>query len=349
MNSRGIDLRDASFIFVKELLNLRRGDKLLIYVDQGSCYYTAEVIQTTAHQIGALTDIFELNSNLKLSAIEQELTDKIETGDFNVICELSEQYFYKSEVWRRALQSGSRIYSLAGLNYDAFIRCVGRVDHDLMFQFGNSLRELLMKAKSIQILTKKGTNIKLRMNNNLVIRFIEKLKRKKISYSYVTHPSGMLIQGVKSTFIGGQIAFQGIPESIEGTAVIDGYLWPPAKIGHLDEPIILNIKKGKVNEISGYSFNSRVLNKWFEGKTKEIKHFCIGFNPGAKLTGKIMEAERVFGYISIGIGEYPFHTDGVLKDPSILLNDEMMEQDGSFKHNKLLILERKLLHGSSVE
>lgn len=56
------------------------------------------------------------------------------------------------------------------------------------------------------------------------------------------------------------------------------------------------------------------LNRWFEGQTKEIQHFCFGFNPGAKLSGKIMGAERVFGYISIGIGKYPclpWHTNWV--------------------------------------
>lgn len=143
--------------------------------------------------------------------------------------------------------------------------------------------------------------------------------------------------------MGGQLAFQGIPETIEGTAVIDGYLWPPKEIGHVDVPIVLNIKKGSVIEINGCPSKSKVLNRWFEGKTKEIQHFCIGFNPGAKLSGKIIEAERVSGYISVGIGRYPFHTDGIIKNPSILLNDEIMEQDGSFVHGQLSILERNLI------
>lgn len=340
MDKRDSDLRETAFIFIEELLNLKRGERLLIYVDQGSCYCTTKVIQESAQQIGALTEVFALNSNLKLPDKVRELTHKIEMGAFDAICELSEQYFYPTLAWKRGLELGSRIYSLVGLNAASFTRCVGKVNHNLMFQFGVALREILKKAKSIQILSKKGTNIKFQMNTSLIFRFISKLKRKQ--GSYIWYPSGTLSQKIQSSFMGGQLAFQGVPETIEGTAVIDGYLWPPKEIGHVDVPIVLNIKKGSVIEINGCPSKSKILNRWFEGKTKEIQHFCIGFNPGAKLSGKIMEAERVFGYISVGIGRYPFHTDGIIKNPSILLNDEIMEQEGSFVHGELSILERNL-------
>lgn len=85
------------------------------------------------------------------------------------------------------------------------------------------------------------------------------------------------------------------------------------------------------------------LNEWFEAQNKEIQHFCIGFNPGAKLAGKIIEAERVFGYLSIGIGKFPFHTDGIIKSPSILFNNEIIEQDGSFAQGELSMLARNLI------
>ena len=56
-----------------------------------------------------------------------------------------------------------------------------------------------------------------------------------------------------------------------------------------------------------------------------------------------MEAERVFGYLSIGIGKFPFHTDGIIKSPSILFNNEIIEQDGSFVQGELSILARNLI------
>jgi leucyl aminopeptidase (aminopeptidase T) len=341
VNDRERDLREAALIFIRELLNLKRGERLLIYVDQGSDHHTAKVIQESAQQMGALTELFELNSNLELPDMAQELTYKIEKGAFDAVCELSEQYFYQTSAWRRALQLGSRIYSLSGMDADALTRCVGKVNHNLMFEFGMALRKILKKAKSIQILTKNGTDIKFQMTPNPVFRLISKLRRKRIDY--ILNPSGKPVQKGQYAFLGGQLAFLGIPETIEGTALIDGYLWPPKEIGRIDVPIILKIRRGSVIEINGCPSKSKLLNRWLEAKTKEIQHFCIGFNPGAKLNGKLMEAERVFGYISIGIGKYPFHTDGVIKNPSILSNDETIEQDGSFIHKELSILEQNLI------
>lgn len=336
------NIKEAVLVLLKDLLKLKNGEKILFYSDNGSDSYISHLLHENAEEIGAKSEVFELDSSLALPDIAQDLANKIEQGSFDVICELSEQYFYQTSAWKRALQLGARLYSLAGLDVDAFIRCIGKVNHKSMFQFGMTLKEVLSKANSIQIITKKGTNLKLKMTMGLVDKLIAKLTGKPISYSYVARPSGSFSQKVRSTFMGGQLAFHGIPETMEGTAVIDGYLWPPEEIGQIDAPIILKIRNGKVIEINDYLEKSKILDIWLDRKSKDIQHFCIGFNPGAKLSGKLMEAERVFGSISIGIGTYPFHTDGIMKDPSILVNDKVLVRDGSFVHEELAILQKKL-------
>ena len=125
-------------------------------------------------------------------------------------------------------------------------------------------------------------------------------------------------------------------------AVVDGYL-SHEEIGPIDVPIILNIKKGNVVEISGCPSTSNILNQWLKGQKKEVIHFLIGFNPGANLSRICLEAERVFGHFSIGFCNFPFHTDCVIKDPTILLDDKIVMQDGSFTHEKLSILEKGLI------
>ena len=307
-----------------------------------------------------LTELFELNSKKKLDDMARDLTFEIENGAFDVVCELSEQYFYYTQPWYKALELGSRFYSLAGLNVDSFIRCVGKVNHVAIFQFGTLLKEILNDANTIQIVSEKGTKIDFQMDNNLVLRLISRLEtnlafrlvfrlqRKFISKltrkqrSCVTNPSSVEVKRGESAFMGGQLGFMGIPETIEGTAVIDGYLWPPKEIGSIDDPIILDIKKGNVVRISGCPLKSKILNTWFDGEPREIIHFLCGFNPGAKLSGKIMEAERAFGNISIGIGKYPLHTDGIIKNPSLIIDDKVIEQYGSFVHKELSNLEKNL-------
>jgi leucyl aminopeptidase (aminopeptidase T) len=337
------DLKKAAGVFIKELLNVRPQEKLLIYVDKGSDFNVVSAIQAATKGAGGTAEQFELDPNLETHDVVRNLTRKIEDGAFDVICELSEQYFYQTTAWQRALEKGARIYSLGGLQSEGLIRCFGNVNHALIYDFGTSLREILWKAKSVQILTKKGTDIKFEMNISLVDRVVSKLTGKKRPYAYITRPSGKLTHDVPATFLGGQIAFNGIPETIEGTAVIDGYVWPPQEIGHLNEPINLKIRKGRVTEVNDDSLKSKIFGQWLKGKKNEIKHFCIGFHPSARLSEKLIEAERVFGYISIGIGEYPFHTDGVITKPTLLLNREIIEKDGSFIHKELSILEKDLI------
>lgn len=340
------DLRKSAVVFVKELLNLKQGEKLLIYVDKGSDIDVAEVIQESAKEIGATTERMELNTNREIFDVVRDLTCKVENGTFDVICELSEQYFYQTTAWQRALQLGARLYSIGGLRADGFIRCVGEARHALIYDFGIVLKEILGRAKFVQIRTQKGTDIRLEMNIGIVDRVISKLIGKKRPYAYVTRPSGKLANDVPATFLGGQLAFNGIPETIEGTVVIDGYVWPPHEIGHIDKPISLKIKNGKVTDVSSNSSKARILAEWLKGKKNEIQHFCVGFHPGARLSGTLIEAERVFGYISIGIGEYPFHTDGVITNPTLLLNNEIIEKDGSFIHKELSILEKELVQNN---
>ncbi len=109
MDNQERDMREAALVFVKKLLKLKRGQKLLIYVDQGSDLYVAKAIQDCAQQIGTLAELFELKSTLRPYDMVQDLMHKIENGSFDIICELSEQYFYPTVIWKRALQLANKL------------------------------------------------------------------------------------------------------------------------------------------------------------------------------------------------------------------------------------------------
>jgi leucyl aminopeptidase (aminopeptidase T) len=152
----------------------------------------------------------------------------------------------------------------------------------------------------------------------------------------------MLKERASATFMGGQVAFLGVPGTIEGTAVIDGYLSPPEEIGPLENPIVLKMSKGRVVNIDGCPSKSLILSKWLDGKEKGIEHFCIGFNPGARLSGNIVEAERAFGHIVIGLGKYPFHTDGIIKNPQLILDNKVILKNNTFIHDDLFLPSQNL-------
>ena len=85
-----------------------------------------------------------------------------------------------------------------------------------------------------------------------------------------------------------------------------------------------------------------------------IAHYSLGFNPGVtQPTGRIVEDERVFGCIELGMGSQgaqimgktwsaASHTDGVVLNPTIILDGVTMEKDGVYQLEPIIEACREL-------
>jgi leucyl aminopeptidase (aminopeptidase T) len=314
--------------FVRELLCVRPGWKVLIYRDRDRPLELSEALRGAAERQGARVEMHEIDRKVPIEESASKLENAIEGGGVDAICELSEQYFYQSSAWKNARKKGVKAYSLAGLDADAFVRCVGRVDQKKMFEFGQHLAGTIKSGRKVEIKSSAGTAITCEMHAPSFYKLLPLRWRPKASTG---SPSGYLGEGGSSTFMGGQLAFQAIRKSISGTAVIDAYFWPPDEIGEFDSgSVILTLVKGEVVRIEGCERKSGIIRRWFGSNPMPIKHFCLGFNPGARLSGKILEAKRVYGTISIGVGDYPLHTDGIISKPTILIDGKCIAKDGEF-------------------
>jgi hypothetical protein len=393
MENTDIKLKNSISYFLKDILYLNTGQRMMTYSDMGCDTYLIDELINLAQKNGIYVDVLWLDNSSELSEVIKIIIKKIKYENYNVILELSKQYFYPTDVWRISQQKGCRLYALGAIKADSFIRCIGEVDQVKMKQFGMQLYKLLRKARLIQIYTEAGTNITCRMNTShfitalfeqlsKVIQLLKRLKTKLkgpvaispnstlldeeknittkvdqpvspdtqtnnlyeilkklkniMKRSMILVPTGILLKKRPSaTFMGGQLTFNGIPSTIEGTVVIDGFLWPPEEIGLINKPIILRIKKGVVTDIEGNHPQALTLTKFLENRDKGVKHLCIGFNPGCTFNGDLIEAERVFGCINIGIGKYPFHVDGVSRSPSMIADGATVLKNNSFTHETL--------------
>ena len=73
-----------------------------------------------------------------------------------------------------------------------------------------------------------------------------------------------------------------------------------------------------------------------------LAHYSQGFNPGVrKVTGRIVEDERVFGCMEFGIGSQGIkiggahwsassHSDGIVLRPTIILDGKKLEENGVY-------------------
>lgn len=335
------ELAEAVSYFLSTLLYLQKGDRFLIYTDDDDGDATAGAMQIIARNSGIDTDILDLRSIPNHQPREAALTERIALGSYTAACELSLQYYYPSSAWKTAAEKGCRIYALGPMDEASFVRCIGKVDHQKTYAFGLRLQGMLRQSHSVRILSESGTDIACRMSSQSLLDKIGQSFRLRPS-SRIWNPSGVLHERRGMTFLSGQLAFLGLKNSIEGKIVIDGYLWPPDGIGQLDEPIVLTIVKGEVTAIDGSGLKSSILRDWLSGKETSLEHFCLGFNPSARLGKNMVEAERAFGHICIGFGKYPFHTDGILQNPTLVLDDTIILEDHSYLQEELQALSKEL-------
>ena len=133
----------------------------------------------------------------------------------------------------------------------------------------------------------------------------------------------------------GEVSFA--PGKCQGSYVVDASF---PDVGILDTPLTFKVRDGAVYEISGERSQEIItrLNKAGSCAWK-VAELGIGLNPKAKITGNILEDEKVVGTVHIALGnnlsyggdnDVPLHLDGVILNPNIFFDDNKIMQSGKF-------------------
>jgi leucyl aminopeptidase (aminopeptidase T) len=224
------------------------------------------------------------------------------------------------------------------MNVDMMVRNIGRVDYPNLEKFMMLVTKKTLSAKHMRITTPAGTDVE--FNN-------EPGRKPIMELGYADTPG--------SHMMAGQIGWSPNFESINGTIVFDGSLVPPI-VGILKEPVRLTIKKGETVKIEGGK-EATEYEKWLKSfnhpQMLKLAHVCYGFNPGARLTGDILEDERVWGGTEWGLGNVgailvpggisgPSHTDGICLNSSVWLDGVQIMDKGQLLDPELKKLAEKL-------
>ncbi|MBW3011195.1 aminopeptidase, partial [Candidatus Woesearchaeota archaeon] len=142
-------------------------------------------------------------------------------------------------------------------------------------------------------------------------------------------------QGTLGNLPAGEVAFAPIEDSANGVLIVDGSMDP---IGKLKDDLKLKFTDGKVVSVEGPDADK--LNKFLNNeKNRNIAEFGIGTNPKAKITGNVLEDEKVMGTIHIAIGSNTnfggknkanVHFDGIVMKPTVLADGLCTMKDGEF-------------------
>ncbi len=329
-------MKAAAKTVAEYMCNIRKGENVLIYTDSYVDGALADAIAEAAHVAGGVVSMVQFDTRPRPDVEPpRPLSEAMKAAD--VIIELAWMYLIHTRALRDSLDAGARYACLTMLTPEIIKRCIGPIEHyEKVLQLGEAVARLLAKTKEMHITTPAGTDLVCNIEGRLI-----------------DHAAKRIFGPGEQSYPGGQVSWYPHHGSIQGTMVFDGAIWPPEEIGLIRTPIELKIESGVVTRVEGGT-EARVLDAWFKSwgnrHIYELAHLSYGLNPGARLTGNILEDERVLGCAEVGIGAQPpklgifdvsaedavkGHTDAIMLNPTVVLDGKVIEEEGVFRHPEL--------------
>lgn len=339
------ELGKAADILMRDMFAVQAGETVVITADTEADERVVNAAARSAFAMGAKPMVIWLPSPRGVGkAADPYLPVESLTGALthaDVWVEFNNQWLLYSTPFELAMEKNKKLryLCLVGMNAEMMVRVIGRVDKQMLSRFLHRVTDLNKAARRMRITTPAGTDLEFEMEPS----------RKTYCDDGSASEPGMHM-------LGGQICFFPKFESINGTLVFDGSLVPPC--GLLEQPIVMKVEKGRVVDISGGK-QAMQFKAWLESfddpNMFRLAHGCYGFNPGAKLTGDILEDERVWGCTEWGLGylspldappdgiNAKSHTDGICLNSSVWLDGELIMDKGVLVHPELQELAAKII------
>lgn len=225
---------------------------------------------------------------------------------------------------REASRLGVRIGTMPGITEDMMIRCLNARASKIL-ETTELVASRMKDISTIRVTTKKGTDI------------IMQVKGRKVISS-----TGVLRKiGESGNIPSGEVYLAPLEHKSEGIIVFDGSI---ASIGLLELDVTVEVKDGYATNFSGGPQAQKLKENLAKAGRDAfaIGEFGIGTNYKAKLTGIILEDEKVLGTIHIAFGNnismggkihVQSHLDGLVQKPNVYFDGEMI------MHNGKLLLE----------
>ena|SRR3989338_1594315 len=220
-----------------------------------------------------------------------------------------------------ACKKGARIVTMPGITKEILERTID-IDYNKLMKIHKKLGDIIDKGKEVKITTRLGTNLTFSIEG-----------RKAFG-----RDSGLFIKkGGFGNLPTGEIFVAPVEGTANGIYLVDASF---AGIGKLESQIKVYVKNGHAVKIEG--FNAKKLERLLDSSGKEarnIAEFGIGTNEKAKITGNILEDEKVIGTCHIALGNnigfggktsVQLHLDGIIKNPIIFVGKNKIIDKGKF-------------------
>jgi len=276
----------------------------------------AKSLYIAGKEIGLNAMLFKISSLKKAGEEPPRSTAEAMKYADVIIC-ITKYSLTHTKAVKEAASLGARIATMPGITEDMFLEGAITADY-----------------KDVEILTKKIAEILTQGHEVLVEKSGYSLKMSIEGRSGIASTGRLIEKGQKGNLPSGEAYIAPVEWTAQGKILIDGSI---VGLGKLESPILLTIEKGLLVDAQGKN-----ADKWLKilgdsTSARNLAEFGVGTNPKARLTGNILEDEKILGTIHVAFGTNEdfggkvnagIHLDAVLLKPTFYVDGRLVMDKG---------------------
>ncbi|MHA5219134.1 aminopeptidase [Dysosmobacter sp. Phy] len=311
-----MELREIAKRMMVSCLNVRAGEQVLIVTDDkklpiGTALYNA------AQDLGAEALLMTMTPR-QVSGEEPPAAVAAAMKAADVVIAPMATSITHTRAKIEAAKAGARVATMPNITEDMFSQGAMTADYDQVMDLTLRVTELLTKAATARI-EKDGCVLTLDLTGR----------------PGIPSPGVYREKGQSGNLPSGEAYIAPLEDGSNGEMVIDGSM---VGLGKLDEPLRVRVEGGKLKEITGPGAEKLGV-LLANDRNATLCELGIGTNHAARVTGIILEDEKAYHTVHIAFGtnigfqgtnKADCHMDGVILNPTLYLDDQLILKDGEF-------------------
>jgi leucyl aminopeptidase (aminopeptidase T) len=308
------DSIDVSAKLLVDCLGLKQEELFLIVTDNQKITLAQQLYQA-GRRIGAESMLLLMEEREKSGQEPPApVAEAMKRADA-VVC-ITEHSLTHTAARKEAVATGTRVATMPGITEDMFYHGAITADY-----------------QKVKVLTEKITTY-LEQNNRVRIEKDGESLTFSIAGRHGIASTGVLTnRGDSGNLPSGEAYIAPVEGTANGKIKVDGSI---ADIGILSSPLWLTLENGRIVDAQGEAAD-QFLTLLHTDQSRQLAEFGIGTNDKARITGVVLEDEKVYGTIHLAFGsnvtfggqiEAGVHIDLVIKEPNVYLDEKKFMEKG---------------------
>jgi len=299
---------------LQNCLGLKAGETFLIVTDEVK-KALAESVYEAGKSLGAET-MLALIQERERSGQEPPAPIAAAMAASQVVLCITEHSLTHTQARKAAVAAGARLATMPGITEDMFLEGAIAADYFRVKELTEKVTEVLNQGKQVRI--EKG---------GYSLTFSIEGRNGAASNGLYLNP------GESGNLPSGEGYIAPVEGTAEGQILIDGSL---ANYGKLSSPLLLTVEKGRIVKAEGEA-SDWLLGVLGDGDGRQLGEFGVGTNEKARITGVVLEDEKVYGTIHVAFGSNNtfggtisagVHIDGVVTKSDVWIDDRKIMENG---------------------